>query len=186
VIAFPRWARDVMVIALIADMLMFSRATTLSLMGMVMGAALVLIGLTYAYRVASFLGLLVVSAVAGASIEIPTLTELSGLFTAMLSLLLPIFGLAWLSLTVEERERHEVTLMRKPLATAITFSILALWSAPLTILVMSLFIPTISTRLSVISEAAIMLIATIVGVVILTRRNPAPPKATSEEVGEWG
>lgn len=183
-IAFPRWMRNAMVIALVIDMLVFSRATTLTIMGMVIGTAVVLIGLTYAYRIASFLGMLVIATVAGASVEIPTLTELSSLLTAMLALLLPIFALSWLALTAEEGERRDVTLMRRPLAIAITYSIVALWSAPLTILVMSLFIPTISIRLSVITEAAIMLIAAIVGVVILTRKNPTARKTAGEEPGE--
>jgi len=183
-ISFPRWVRYALVILLVTDILVFSRATTLTIMGMVIGTAVVLLGLAYSYRVAAFVGMLVVATVAGASVEIPTLTELSSLLTAMLGLLLPIFALAWLALTAEEKQGREVTLMRRPLGIAIAFAILALWSAPLTILVMSLFAPNIALRLTVVTEAAIMLIAAIIGIVILTRKDPTVRMAAGEEPAE--
>jgi len=63
----------------------------------------------------------------------------------------------------------------------LAYALVCVWSAPLTILVTALFVPTISMRMAVMTEIAIILIATIAGGVLLMHRKPATLQAASSE-----
>jgi len=163
----------ILVVAVAADIMVFSRITTLPLIAIAAGTAMVLLGIEYSYRQASFAGFLVVAVTGGASIEITSLLELSIILTAMIGLLIPILILAWLALSSEEGERQQIFVMKRPAAISLGYAFVCLWSVPIVIFIMSLLIPTISMRITTITEAAIILIANIAGGVFLTRRKPA-------------
>jgi len=171
----------ILVVAVAADIMIFSRITTLPLIAIAVGTAMVLLGIEYSYRVASFAGLLVVAATGGASVEITSLLELDTILTAMIGLLIPILVLVWLALSAEEGERQQVSVMKRPAAISLGYAFFCVWSVPIVILIMSLLIPTISMRITTITEAAIILIATIAGGVLLTRRKPAIARPSATE-----
>ena len=181
--ALPRWARIAIVVLADADLLVFARATPLTLMVLGVGTILIFLGLIYEYKPASFLGLLISSAGAAASIEITTLTEISTVLTAIVGLLVPVSLLIWLTLSVEEGEGG-ASITKKPVLIAASYSLLCVWSVPVTTLVLGLFVPTLSMSISAMTEAAIMLMAVIVGAVILTRKGPIAKAQEAETTSE--
>ena len=165
--------RIVLLLLVTADLMAFSRITLLPLIAMAIGAATILLGIVSSYRIASMIGLLVVVTTAAASIEIPSLIELGAIMTAIVALLLPVLTLIWLALSVEEGERQQVSLRKIPAGIALAYALVCVWSAPLAILVLSLFAPTVSMRVDILAEISIMLVATIGGGVLLLRRKPS-------------
>ena len=166
-------ARIVLLLLVTADLMIFSRITLLPLIAMAIGAATILLGIVSSYRITSVIGLLVVMTTAAASIEIPSLLELGAIVTAIIALLLPVLTLIWLALSVEEGEKQQVSVRKIPAGVALAYALVCVWSAPLAVLVLSLFAPTVSMRVDILAEISIMLVATIGGGVLLLRRKPS-------------
>ena len=180
-ITISRETRLVLVLVAAADMMLFSRITILPFISIAVGAIMILLGIEYSYRPASVVGLLVMSVTAAASIEISTMLELANVLTALVGIFLPVSTLTWLALSAEEGENQQVSIMKKPGIIALAYALVCVWSAPLTILVTALFVPTISMRMAVMTEIAIILIATIAGGVLLMRKKPAALRVASSE-----
>jgi hypothetical protein len=87
-------------------------------------------------------------------------------------------------LSAEEGESTDVLLLKRPATTALVFALVCLFSAPIVVLVMSLLAPTISTRITPTTEMAIILIATTVGTIVLTRRASAAERLPGTQEGE--
>ena len=155
--------------------MVFSRITLLPLIAMAIGSATIILGIVSLYRIASVLGLLVVITTAAASIEIPSLLELGAILTAIIALLLPIMTIIWLALSVEEGENQQVSFRKRPGAIALAYALLCIWSAPLAVLVLSFFAPSVSMRVDILAEISILLVATIAGGVLMLRRQPVQP-----------
>lgn len=164
--------RIVLLLLVTVDLMIFSRITLLPLIAMAIGAATILLGIVSSYRIASVIGLLVVVTTAAASIEIPSLLELGAILTAIIALILPVLVLIWLALSVEEGERQQASVRKVPAGVALAYALVCVWSAPLAVLVLSLFAPTVSMRVDILAEISIMLVATIGGGVLLLRRKP--------------
>ena len=164
--------RSIILILVIADMMAFSRLTLIPLIAMAIGGATILLGIVSSYRVASVLGLLVVITTAAASVELTSLLELGAIITAIVVLLLPILTLAWLALSAEEGDKQQVSIRRRPAIVALIFAIVCIWSAPLSVLVLSFFAPTVSMRVDILAEISIMLVATIAGAALSLRGKP--------------
>ena len=164
--------RIVLLLLVTADLMVFSRITLLPLIAMAIGAATILLGIVSSYRIASMIGLLVVMTTAAASIEIPSLLEFGAIMTAIIALLLPVLTLIWLALSVEEGERQQASVRKVPAGVALAYALVCVWSAPLAVLVLSLFAPTVSMRVDILAEISIMLVAAIGGGVLLLRRKP--------------
>jgi len=175
--------RILLLLLVTADLMVFSRITLLPLIAMAIGSATIILGIVSMYRIASVFGLLVVIATAAASIEIPSLLELGAILTAIVALLLPIMTIIWLALSVEEGESQQVSFRKRPGAIALLFALLCIWSAPLLILVLSFFAPSVSMRLDTLAEISILLVATIVGSVLMFRRRPTQAVAPRPEGG---
>ncbi|MCX6658650.1 MAG: hypothetical protein NTY62_08225 [Euryarchaeota archaeon] len=172
-IFFSRSVRLLMAIVAVIDLAIFSQHSILVILTQAIGAALVLLGMLYDYRPSSLTGLLIVATASAAAIELPSLLEVGQILTAIVSLAIPAFVLTWLALSAEEGESTDVLLLKRPATTALVFALVCLFSAPIVVLVMSLLAPTISTRITPTTEMAIILIATTVGTIVLTRRASA-------------
>ena len=181
-IAFSRRVRLILVVVASADLLVFSQHGILVILAQAIGTVLILLGLLSSYRPSSLVGLLLTATASASAIDLPSLLEVGQIFTAIVSLAIPMFVLTWLALSAEEGESTDVLLLKRPAMIALTFAIVCLFSAPVVILVMSLIAPTTSIRLTPMTEIAIMLIATVVGAIALTRR--APRTTTIAEVQE--
>ena len=182
-IFFSRRVRLLMAIVAVVDLAVFSQHSILVILAQAIGAALILLGMFYDYRPSSLTGLLIVATASAAAIELPSLLEVSQILTAIVSLAIPTFVLTWLALSAEEGESTDVLLLKRPATTALTFALVCLFSAPIVVLIMSLLAPTISTRTTPTTEMAIMLIATTVGTIVLTRRASAVAKLPGTQEG---
>ena len=182
-IIFSRRVRFLMAIVAVVDLVVFSQHSILVILAQVIGAALILLGMLYDYRPSSLTGLLIVATASAAAIELPSLLEVGQIFTAIVSLAVPTFVLTWLALSAEEGESTDVLLLKRPATTALVFAVVCLFSAPIVVLVMSLLAPTISTRITPTTEIAIILIATTVGTIVLTRRAPAAARLPGTQEG---
>ena len=182
-IIFSRRVRLLMAIVAVVDLVVFSQHSILVILAQVIGAALILLGMLYDYRPSSLTGLLIVATASAAAIALPSLLEVGQIFTAIVSLAVPTFVLTWLALSAEEGESTDVLLLKRPATTALVFAVVCLFSAPIVVLVMSLLAPTISTRITPTTEIAIILIATTVGTIVLTRRAPAAARLPGTQEG---
>ena len=182
-IFFSRRVRVLMAIVAVVDLAVFSQHGILVILAQAIGAALILLGMFYDYRPSSLTGLLIVATASAAAIELPSLLEVGQILTAIVSLAIPTFVLTWLALSAEEGESTDVLLLKRPATTALVFALVCLFSAPIVILVMSLLAPTISTRITPITEMAIILTATIVGTIVLTRGASAAARLPGTQEG---
>jgi len=171
-IAFSRRVRLILALVASIDLAVFSQHSLLVILAQAIGAALILLGLLSSYRPSSIIGLLLMATASASAIDLPSLLEVSQIFTAIVSLAIPMFVLTWLALSAEEGESTEVLLLKRPAIIALTFALICLFSAPVVTLVMSLLAPTASVRVTPITEIAIILVATVVGSIALTRRVP--------------
>jgi len=183
VIFFSRRVRLLMAIVAVVDLVVFSQHSILIILAQAIGAALILLGIFYDYRPSSLTGMLIVATASAAAIELPSLLEVGQILTAIVSLAIPMFVLTWLALSAEEGESTDVLLLKKPATTALVFALVCLFSAPIVVLVMSLLAPTISTRITPTTEMAIILIATTVGTIVLTRRASAAARLPVTQEG---
>lgn len=167
-----RWQRIAAMALAVLDLMIFSHLTILPMIAILIGAVVIFLGIEYSYRPASIVGMLVVAIAASASISIPSLLTLSNLLTAMVGLLLPLLILIWLALSTEEGEAQEVTVVRNAALVSVGYALVCIWSAPIAILVVSLFSPTLAMNVSILVEISILLVITVAGGVLMMRRTP--------------
>jgi hypothetical protein len=183
VIVFSKRVRLLMAIVGVVDLAVFSQHSILVILAQAIGAALIILGIFYDYRPSSLTGLLIVATASAAAIELPSLLAVGQILTAIVSLAIPMFVLTWLALSAEEGESTDVLLLKRPATTALVFALVCLFSAPIVVLIMSLLAPTISTRITPTTEMAIILIATTVGTIVLTRRASAAARLPGTQEG---
>ena len=164
--------KAIVVAVLIADISVFSEVTLITLIALVLGGIMILLGIFYAYRPSAFLGTLVVAAGGASSMQLTSVLDVGEILTAFIGLLLPVLLLTLHSLGVESEEIGKMAMRSKPALFAILFGAVCILSAPLVSAGISIFMPTMSMRLSTMSEIAIMLLFTVVGTLYLTRRTP--------------
>lgn len=171
-ITISRWQRIAVIILATADLMVFSRLTIFPLLGIIIGIVAMFLGLAYSYRPASVVGMLVVAVSASASISIPSLLTIGDLLTAIVGLLLPLLMLIWIALSAEEGDNQQVAVIRKAAYISVGYSLVCLWSAPIAVLVISVFAPTIAMSISTLGEIAIIMVATIASGLLVLRRKP--------------
>lgn len=160
--------RMVLASVAVVDMMLFTSAGLLPLAGAAIGLVTVLIGIAYHFRPAAIVGLLIVSAVAGAAVQVPTLTELGYLVMSALGLLLPVLVLFWISFTSEQGSMPAPS--SRPVAVAGIFAGASLVSVPVVVAVLGLFVPRLSAGLEVMAESAtVLLTVTVLGVAFMWR-----------------
>lgn len=165
-------AKVLVVVMLLAAMSVFMEATILTLIALVLGGAMVVLGSIYSYRPGTVTGVVAVAAGAAASVNLETLLEVRTVLTALLGLMLPLFLLALYTLGTGEDART-APVKRRPALVALMFCLGCLLSAPLVVGLLSLVLPTMTTRLSGTAETAIVLLVAAVGSVLLTRHTSA-------------
>lgn len=185
-IALSRGVRSILVIVASFDLFIFSQHGILVVLCQAMGATLILLGLQSSYRPASLVGLLLIATASASAIALPSLLEVGQIITAIASLAIPVFMLTWLALSAEEGESRDVLLLKRPAMVAVMFAVICLFSAPVTLLIVSLFAPTTSIRITPTTEMAITLTVTVAGAVLLTRKMPqmAKPAKSLEQAKE--
>lgn len=62
-------------------------------------------------------------------------------------------------------------IVRQPLLLSLGFAMLCVWTVPIASLLVSLFAPTLSVRLTLMTEAAVILLAAIAGGILLAYRT---------------
>lgn len=160
------------VAVLITDISVFSEVTMITMLSLVLGGIMILLGIFYAYRPSAFLGTLVVAIGGASSMQLASVLDVGAVLTAFIGLLLPVLLLTLHALGVESEEIGNMSMKARPALFALMFGGLCILSAPLVSASISIFMPTMAMRLSTISEVAIMLLATVAGTLYLTRRRP--------------
>lgn len=164
------WVRTAIVVAAVADMLVFSHLTFAVLVISAIGVAMMLIGLFFSYRPAALLGMLVVTICAAAAMEIATLLTVGNVLSALVGLVLPASVLAWLALSAEEQVTIDFSIARKPLAATAVYAVFSIASVAMFVIALGLVSPTLPTTITVVTESAIMLVsATLVGLALAWR-----------------
>ena len=122
------------------------------------------------YRVGAVFGFLLVSVCAGASADVPTLTEAGPLLTATVGLVIPITGLGLFALSSEVEEGRRFTQKNAAFAAGI-YAIACLASAPISVSFVGLIMPSLSSRLPGLLEMAFVLLVASVGATIMIGRD---------------
>jgi hypothetical protein len=162
----------VLVVAtMLTAMSVFTRATPLTLIALVLGGVLVVLGSLYSYKPGATTGVVIVAIGAASSIQLDSLLEVSTMLTAILGLLIPLFLLALHALGTEQGDVRTMSIKIKPAIAALSFCFACILITPLAIGLMGLILPTMTVRLSGTAETAIVLLALAVGSMLLTRRT---------------
>ena len=183
-----RNARIIMGLAAIAVILMFSEMSAATLFATVVGAGLIMLGLVTFYRPASVIGLMITAAAGAISNNPGSLTSIPPVLNVVFGLLLPLYVLAWVSLSSGSEVPSELRIRSRASAFTILFMLVCALSVPVTALALGLFSPRFSMSMSVLTEIAVILGVTTTGIIVLTaqtpKRNPTTqqgPEAASEE-----
>jgi hypothetical protein len=164
----------VLVVAtMLTAMSVFTRATPLTLIALVLGGVLVVLGSLYSYKPGATTGVVIVAIGAASSIQLDSLLEVSTMLTAILGLLVPLFLLALHALGGEQGDVRAMSNRSRPAITALSFCLGCVLFTPLAIGLMGLILPTMTIRLSGTAETAIVLLVLAVGSILLTRRTSA-------------
>lgn len=157
---------------LIVVISVFSEITIITVLALILGGIMMLLGILNAHRPSAFLGTLVVAVGGTSSMRFTSLLDVGGILTAVAGLLLPVLLLSLHALGVESEDIKAMILRKRPAMLAILFGVLCVLSAPLATFGMSIFLPTVAMRIGTIGEISIMLVFTVAGVLFLTRHIP--------------
>lgn len=161
--------------------LMFGEMNPSALLAIIIGALLMVLGIYSLYRPAAVIGAMLAIIGAGVAVSVNSVTDVGSLLTAVLGLFVPVYVVMSCALWSEDEEGTELAPRRRPTVQAAGFAVVTLMSVPLVSLVLGVFFPAISIHMSIMSEAAIMLLATACGVIVMTGRVPRTAVPTVEE-----
>lgn len=168
---FTKTAKSILAVIAVADMSAFSDLTSLTLVSIILGSAVIILGLQFSIKFASIVGLLIVGVAAASSMNMVTVLEVAPLIGAITGLLIPMMLLLGICLTADDETDQAAEVGRKQLAIAIAFAGMVLASAPIVSLVLSFALPTVTMRFTAVTEIAIMMVFLIGGGIILTRES---------------
>lgn len=175
-------AKILVVAILLTAISVFTRATPLTLIALVLGGVLVVLGSLYSYKPGAMMGVIIVAMGAASSIQLDSLLEISTVLTAILGLLVPLFLLALYTLGTALGDLRFLSARGRSAFSALLFCFACVLSVPVVIGLMSVVTPTIATQLSVTAETATMLLATAAGGIYMTRRTHT--KTTIGQIAE--
>jgi len=170
---FGRDQKIVLTIGAIIVLMLFSQIGTSTLLGMIVAAALMILGLVSYSRPTSVIGMLLASGSAAASIGQQSLTVVGNVLNAAIGLFVPIYLLAWIALSAEEESRP-ISLRRGPALMTTLYATVCLLSVGLVAFTLGVVAPAVSSGMSALMEIAIVLLTATMGITILTFRNPRP------------
>ena len=169
-----REERTAIAVFAIIDLMLFSQLSTGTLLGMLVAAALVVLGLITYSRPTSVVGMLLASGSAAASLEGLSLTIVGDLLNIAIGLLIPVYLLAWVSFSAEVEPRQFMFRARPATLTAI-FASACLLSVGAAALVLGLVVPAMSIGMSALMEIAIVLLVAAFGLILLTWKDVTVP-----------
>ena len=172
----------VLAIGSITVLLLFSQISTSTLLGMIVAAALMVVGLVSYSRPTSVIGMMIASGSAAASLEQQSLTVVGNLVNAAIGLFAPIYLLAWIALSAEEEPRP-ILIRKGPALLTTIYATACLLSVGAVAFTLGVFAPAVSIGMSALMEIAIVLLTATVGITILTFRNPKPASTGLTEEG---
>lgn len=169
-----------------ATVLVFAQVTLAVLIPVIIGVALVMLGIAIAYRAPAAIGLLAVLATMAFSVEVPTLTDAEGVLRAAISVFAPAITLAWAALSAEPGDERSVPVVSRPNALLVGTAAALLLAVPLFVFLVGVFLPTVSIRISTMAEVSILLACVTASGIILNRSAPkrtetAPKESAVEE-----
>ncbi len=157
-------------VAATAVLMLFTHLGPDTLLGMIVGAVLILLGLASYSRLASTLGIMIVSISAAASLPQRTMTDAGNIFSLTAGFLTPLCVLVLLSLSAENEKSTLVG--RRPAAWALAYSAACILSVPASTLVLGIMVPWVSTAMSTLMEIAVVLLVATTGMTVLSLRSP--------------
>jgi hypothetical protein len=167
-----RRVKAIMALAAIAVILLFSQMTTGTLLGVAIGAGLILLGLASYYRPACLAGLVIAAGSAAMSNNPGSLTVIASWLNAVFGLFIPVYVLTWVALSSGAEDPYGFVLRSRANTYTAMFILACLLSVPIAALVIGLLAPQVSTAASVLMEIAIILTVATAGVIILTAQKP--------------
>jgi hypothetical protein len=163
--------RIVIAIAAVIVLMMFSQIGTSTLLGMLVAAALIVLGLVSYSRPTCVVGMMLVSGSAAASIGQQSLTVVGNLLNMALGLFVPIYLLAWIALSAEE-EHMQILVRKGPALVTAIYATVCLLSVGVSAFILGVVAPAVSIGMSALMEIAIVLLTVTLGITVLTFRNP--------------
>ena len=162
--------RAAAVLASGSAMLLFSKVTFSTLVPLLVGIMLILLGVVIAYRPSSVLGLLIVLTASALASDVGTLTDIGGVLTATVAIYVPSLVMAWAALSCEPGEPYELRVYRGASARLLAMAAACLLSVPLFAVCVGLVLPTASMGVSTMTEMSVILLAAVATVLVLTRQ----------------
>jgi hypothetical protein len=163
-------------IVAIVDLMLFSQMEPSTLIGVLLAAVLVLVGLASLSRSTSVIGMMLASGSAAASLGHQSLTIVGNLLNSAIGLFLPVYLLAWIALSAEVEPRP-LGIRRGPAVLTAIFAIVCLMSVGMVAFALGVAAPAISIGMSALMEIAIVLLTATTGIAILALRKPQLPVA---------
>lgn len=179
---FGRDQKIVLTIGAIVVLMLFSQIGTSTLLGMIVAAALMIVGLVSYSRPTSVIGMMIASGSAAASLGQESFTVVGNLLNAAIGLFAPIYLLAWIALSAEEEPRP-ILIRKGPALLTTIYAIACLLSVGVVAFMLGVVAPAVSIGMSALMEIAIVLLTATVGITILTFRNPRPASTDLTEEG---
>jgi|GEM_PF-5255992 len=162
-------------------MLLFSMVTLSTLMPMLIGILLTILGLAIAYRPSSVLGLLIVLTASALAADFGTLTDIGAVLAAAATLYIPSLFIAWAALSCEPGDTYELRVLTRPFVRLSAMAAICMLSVPAFALAIGIFLPTASIGMSTMAEMAVLLLATITAALLLARSSPSAASNRSLE-----
>ncbi|OGS43207.1 MAG: hypothetical protein A3K76_05670 [Euryarchaeota archaeon RBG_13_57_23] len=152
--------------------LSLGQMSALAILAISVGALLLVVGLWISYRPASVFGFMTLAIGSGIAVNFSSLTEFSTLMSAFLGILVPVYIAGWVALSSEIEGPIEISVRNRSTLITIVYTVICGFSVPIALSLIGLMAPNMSTHVSMITEAAIMLLVIAIAVILLTGRTP--------------
>jgi len=163
--------------------LVFAEVTLSVLIPIMVGVALMMMGVAIAYRPPAVVGMLTVITMAAVAIDVSTLTDAGSVFAATISIYLPSLFMAWASLSSEPGDTYELRLRTWPFARLVATAVVCIMSVPLFVFLLGIVLPGVSMRVSTMAEMSILLLAASAAALMFARSSPTlKPEGVEEPV----
>ncbi len=163
--------------------LSLGRMSAAGILAISVGTLLLAVGLWISYRPASVFGFMTLAIGSGLAVDFDSVTDSSALMSAALGILVPVYITGWVALSSEIDEPIEISVRHRATLLTTAYTIVCVFSVPIGALILGLTAPNLSAHMTIITEAAIMLLAISIWVVVLTSRATGikHPEPTLEE-----
>lgn len=163
--------------------LSLGQMSALAILAISVGALLLVVGLWVSYRPASVFGFMTLAIGSGIAVDLNSLNEFSTLMSALVGILAPVYIAGLVALSSEIEGPVEVSVRNRPTLIIIAYTVICAFSVPIASVLVGLTAPNMSTHITMITEAAILLLVIAIAVILLTARTPKmrPEESSQEE-----